>query len=122
MSEADLIIVDRLEKISQAKFSEQKTDLLKSDKDFPIDVIEKLDIPIESRVTVMAAMKEVASRNTESTEKLQKEIDAKDAQLKDSKLSAPESSDPKDGASRVKDMAAKFGLKQPDDTKDGKKD
>ena len=109
MSEAEKAIAERMDKISEAKFGEQKGEILKVDKDFPVEIIEKLEsIPIEEKVLIMSAMKEVASRNTEAVKKVQKELDEKAEIIKDAKFKAPEEA--KEAKDRVSQARAKFGL------------
>ena len=108
MSEAEKAIAERMDKISQAKFGEQKGEILKVDKDFPVEIIEKLGVSIEDQVTIMSAMKEVASRNTEAVQKVQKELDEKAEIIKDAKFKAPEEA--KEAKERVSQARAKFGL------------
>lgn len=108
MSEAEKAIEERMDKISLAKFGEQKGEILKVDKDFPVEIIEKLGVSIEDQVTIMSAMKEVASRNTEAVKKVQKELDEKAEIIKDAKFKAPEEA--KEAKDRVQAARAKFGL------------
>ncbi len=109
MSEAEKAIAERMDKISKAKFGEQKAEILKVDKDFPVEIIEKLDgVSIEDQVTIMSAMKEVASRNTDAVKKVQKELDEKAEIIKDAKFKAPEEA--KEAKDRVTAARAKFGL------------
>lgn len=96
MSESEKLIHEKIEKQSQAKFSEQQTDILKIDKDFPVEAISKMSIPTEDKVTIMATMKEVAVRNQEAIDKLTKELDITNESLKEAKLAAPENPDKED--------------------------
>lgn len=116
MSEAERAINERLEKQAKAKFMEQKTEVLKIDKDFPVDVIEKADTSIDDKVTLMAIAREVASRNAEAISKLQKELDTVSAELKDAKLRAPEEEKKeKTGEEILKSKMKQFGLELPEE-------
>lgn len=111
MSEADKIINERIEKQGQAKFAEQKTDLLKLDPDYPIEVIEKLDLPIEEKLTVMAAQKEITQRNVDSIKKVKDELDVVVKERDEVKMGAPaKEKEDKTGKEKVDEQIAKFGL------------
>ena len=109
MSEAEKAVGERITKIATAKFSEQKTDLLKTDKDFPVEIIEKLDIPIEDKVIIMSSMKEVTSRNSEAVAKVQKELDVASKSLDETKILVPKPEEKNDGAKKVAELASKMG-------------
>ena len=111
MSEADKIINERLEKQGQAKFAEQKSDLLKIDPDYPIEVIEKLDLPIEEKLVVMATQKEITQRNVDAIKTIKGELDVVVKEREDIKMGAPAKDDDKTGKDKVSEQAAKFGLK-----------
>ena len=112
MSEADKIISERLEKQGQAKFAEQKSDLLKQDPDYPIEIIEKLKLPIEDKLVIMAAQKEITQRNVDAIKTVKDELDVVVKERDDIKIGAPaEEKGDKTGADIVKEQAAKFGLK-----------
>jgi hypothetical protein len=89
MSEAEKAIAERVEKHAQAKFSEQKHDVLKIDPDFPVDVIEKLDISTDDKIVMMGAFREVAERNQAAINKLKGELDVANEQLKEVKMRSP---------------------------------
>ena len=116
MSEADKIIAERLEKQGQAKFTEQKSDLLKMDPDYPIEIIEKIDLPIEEKLVVMAAQKEITQRNIDSIKKIKDELDVVVKERDEVKMGAPaEEAKDKTGEEKVKEQMAKFGLKEEED-------
>ncbi len=112
MSEANQLVEKRITKIATAKFSEQKTGLLKVDKDFPVEIIEKLDIPVEDRVTIMASMNEVVSRNSEAVAKVQKELDVASKSLEEAQIHVPKLEEKKDGANRIAEIASKMGASE----------
>src|SRR3990172_1843489 len=112
MSDGEKAILKKVEQQGVAKFAEQKQDLLKSDKDFPVDIIEKLEVPIEGKIAVMTAAREIVSRNSEAITTLKKELDVANAQIKEAKMMAPkEQEGDKTGAEKVKASKAKFGIK-----------
>lgn len=124
MSEAEKRAQERITKFAEAKFAEQKQDILKADKDFPVDLLEKADVDIDGKIALATAAKELVSRNSESIDKLKKELDNANSQLKEAKMMAPKP-EAKDetGASKVKSVAAKFGVKyegKPDPDSDNK--
>lgn len=112
MSEAEKAVGERITKIATAKFSEQKTDLLKDDKDFPVEIIEKLDVPIEDRVIIMASMKEIVSRNSEAVAKVQKELDVASKSLEEAQIHVPKLEEKKDGSNRLASIASKMGASE----------
>ena len=124
MSEADKEIAKKVEKQGQAKFAEQKSELLKIDEDYPIEEIENLDLPVEEKLVVMAVQKEITQRNIDAIKKIKDELDNVVREQSEVKMGAP--AQEKTGADKVKAAMAKFGLKEevtdePSNTDTGKK-
>ena len=112
MSEGEIKIHEEVEKLSLAKFAEQKAEVLKIDPDYPVKEIEDLKIPTGDKVAVMTVNKTIAERNVEAIAKGKKEFDTLTSELKEVKLAAP--ADPKKdvtGESIVNETLAKFGMK-----------
>jgi len=113
MSEAELKVREITEKQSRAMFADASEAITNVDKDFPVEVIAKLSIPTEDKVIIAQAMKTVAVRNSEAVEKVQKELDAATAELKDARLGAPKPEDSEilEGSTKVSNALAAFGMK-----------
>ena len=122
MSEAEQAVKERLDKIAEIKYVETKNSVLETDKDFPVEIVDKLSgLAPEDKALVMAAFKEVAVRGTESIKKLQTELTTATTKLEDPKFSTPVETGPKDGKSKVEAMRAHFGASLREQA-EGKKD
>jgi hypothetical protein len=115
MSAVEQKFADKIEKQSQAKFAEQRTDILKIDADFPVDSVANMSIPTEDKVTVMATMREIAVRNQESVSGLKTELDTATAELKEAKLAAPDTdkTDERAGEDIVNAKFSQYGWEDP---------
>jgi len=121
MSDGEKKIHAEVEKLSLAKFAEQKAEVLKIDPDYPVKEIEDLQIPTGDKVAVMTVNKAIAERNVEAVTKGKKEFDALTSELKEVKLAAP--AEPKKdatGESVVNATLAKFGMKVEETKADNK--
>lgn len=122
MSEIEKTIIDRLEKQSQAKLSDQIVDLVKLDADFPSDIVKNMEIPTEDKLIVAAGMKELVIRNTDAIKKVQTELDTAATELKDAKLASPlKEKEDRTGAEKVDSMMSEFGMKSPEKSPETKK-
>lgn len=117
MSDGEKALHEKLEVIAVAKFAEQKADILKIDPDYPVKEIEDMNIPTESKISVMTANKAIAERNVEAVKKVKSELDTTVTELKEVKLSSPKEPE-KDstGESKVNEQLAKFGMKVEEET------
>jgi len=110
MSEAQQAVNARLDKLAEVKYKESKNSVLETDKDFPVEIVDKLSgIAPEDKAMIMAAFKEVAIRGTDATKKLQDELTAANTKLEDPKFSQLVEQGPKSGKDRVEAMRAHFG-------------
>jgi hypothetical protein len=111
MSETERAIAERVEKHAQAKFSEQKQDVLKIDPDFPVDIIEKLKISTDDKIVMMSAFREVAERNQAAIKKVKTELDVVSSELKEVKMRAPaEEKKDRTGKEIVESKMKEWGL------------
>ena len=114
MSEAEKAVNERLETLAQAKFSELNSEILKIDKDFPVEIVSKLSTPTEHKVLILSAFKEVASRNQDAVLKVQKELDTAKKQIEDNaKFSTPGKEKEQTGSEKVDQYMAKMGMTVP---------
>ena len=117
MSEAQVAVNERIEKIAEVKFMEAKSSVLAADKDFPVEILDKLTgMQTEDKALVMAAFKEVADRTVETTKKLQEELTTATTKLEDPKFSSPKETGPKTGKEKVEAMRAHFGIQKEKET------
>lgn len=114
MSDGEKEIHARLEKQAIAKFGEKKDEISKIDADFDLSAVEALDISTDDKVAVAQVIKEAVSRNSESITKIKDELDGVTSELKEVKMSSPQSTKPTEqsGGDLVKSAMAKFGLKE----------
>ncbi len=100
----------RMTTLEKTKFSEQSVDILSIDADFPVDLIQNLEVPWSAKVTIMSAMKNVANRNVQAIEKIKTEFGAKSTNP-DVKLDTPEGGMDNKSAISGKDIVSKFAAK-----------
>lgn len=110
MSEAERALAERIEKQAVAKFTEQRQEVLKLDPDFPIDIIDKLDVSTDDKIVLMSACRQVVQRNNEAIDKIRKELDNVNAQLKEVKMRAPQEPKDTESAETVDKYLKEFGL------------
>lgn len=112
MSEAEVAMNARIEKIALAKFGEQLSELTKIDPDFPITELKSLEVPTEAKIQIAETVRNIAQRNVNAVTKVKTELDKITSELTETKSKVPKDDTPdtKDGAAKVSEAAAKFGL------------
>lgn len=116
MSEVEKQLSEKQEKMAQAKFSEQITELTALDENLDVELIKSLNMETEDKVIVASLVKTYVTPYKNSVTKLSSELESAQEQAKiNAKFAAPKPEEA-DGASRVKAARAAFGM-QPTESK-----
>lgn len=118
MSEVEKQLADKQEKMAQAKFGEQITELTALDEHLDVELIKSLNMETEDKVIVASLVKTIASPYLSSIEKLGKELESANKEAESlAKFKAPVPEEI-DGKTSIEKAKAKFGLKSADSEKE----
>lgn len=118
MSEVEKQLADKQEKMAQAKFGEQITELTSLDEHLDVELIKSLNMETEDKVIVASLIKTIASPYLTSIEKLGKELESANKEAESlAKFKAPVPEEI-DGKTAIENAKAKFGLKSADSEKE----
>ena len=121
MSEVEKQLSEKQEKMAQAKFSEQCTELSTLDANLDVELIKSLNMATEDKVIVASLVKTIATPYTHSITKLSAELESANKQAEiNAKFSGPKAEEA-DGASKVKQARAAFGMQNPTESKEESK-
>jgi|SaaInl7_100m_RNA_FD_contig_111_175785_length_2548_multi_12_in_0_out_0_2 hypothetical protein len=111
MSEVEQQLADKQEKMALAKFGEQCTELKTLDENLDVELIKSLNMATEDKILVASLIKTVATPYTSAISKLSGELESAQKQADvNAKFAAP-APEELDGAARVKEARANFGVK-----------
>jgi len=112
MSEVEQQLADKQEKMAQAKFGEQITELTSLDENLDVELVKSLNMATEDKVIVASLVKSIATPYLQAISKLSEEVKSANEQAESlAKFKAPEPEE-FDGAARVKAARASFGVQQ----------
>lgn len=112
MSEYEAIVDKKIEKVTLAKFAEQIRNLKKTSPDFPVEAIEKLDIPADAKVEVATALQSVVDTYSSAISKMQGELDAATKNFEEIQTRVPQEpkEDNRSGKDRLVESMSKMGM------------